>query len=431
MPQARRAGSPAGRSKRPRGAADGGDERAAAPAGVAGPWVRLRTTTSHPFVYQKMIASADPAAEPGGVVAVYDKSGGLVGHGLYNPRSQIAVRMLCWGERPIDPAFWRERLGEAIALRRRLELDAVTDAYRLVHAEGDGLSGLIVERYADVLVFELFSLGMFEQRELIFRSLTELLGPPASLDRPARAAEQWQLIVRADERIEAIEGFRVPPPAAGAPRSTVVREQGVRYRVDLAAGQKTGFFCDQRDNRRRLAGFCRDAAVLDMCCYSGGFGLCAKILGGAREVTSVDLDEHAIALARENANLNQVRIEHVHADAFPYLRQMHTNGRQYDVIVLDPPKLAGSRREVDDALRKYHDLNALAMRVLRPGGILLTCSCSGLVGPELFRETVARAARLAGRRVQVFDQTQAAADHPVMMNCPESAYLKALWLRVM
>ncbi|MBN2447623.1 MAG: class I SAM-dependent rRNA methyltransferase, partial [Phycisphaerae bacterium] len=217
----------------------------------------------------------------------------------------------------------------------------------------------------------------------------------------------------------------------GVPTSTVIREHGIRYRVEMAAGHKTGFFCDQRDNRLRFARLCRDADVLDCCCYSGGFGLCAKLIGEAREVTSVDLDEAALETARQNINLNQTRISLVHSDAFAYLRQMFANQRQYDAIVLDPPKLAISRRDYDDALRKYEDLNTLAVQIVRPGGTLLTCSCSGMVSAATFVEMVQRAARRTRRKIQIFDQTGAASDHPIMPNCPESAYLKALWLRVM
>ncbi|HMQ16600.1 MAG TPA: class I SAM-dependent methyltransferase, partial [Phycisphaerae bacterium] len=222
----------------------------------------------------------------------------------------------------------------------------------------------------------------------------------------------------------------LPPPRDDAPQRLVVREHGVRYRVDAAGGQKTGFFCDQRENRRRFAELCADADVLDAFCYSGGFGLCARVLGRARSVTSVDLDEDALALAIENANLNQQRIQHVHADVFGYLRQMIANGRQFDAVVLDPPKLALRREDVEPALRKYGDLNALGVQVVRPGGWLLTCSCSGLVSPTSFVETVHRAARRAGRTLQMIGLTGAGPDHPVLLDCPESAYLKAIWLRV-
>jgi 23S rRNA (cytosine1962-C5)-methyltransferase len=403
------------------------------PAGAESPWVLLRSASLHPFVYQKMVRRADAAARPGDVVAVYDKAGRFFGRGLYNPRSQIIVRMLTHDEVPVDAAFWRGRLERAVALRRTLRLDEVTDAYRLVHAEGDGLSGLIAERFADHLVFEVFALGMYQRREELAGLLGEVLGPPGCLDRPDKASPQWQVAMRADARIEGIEGFHVPDHGAVAGRATrvTIREHGVRYRVDFIGGHKTGFFCDQRDNRRRLAALCREAAVLDLCCYTGGFSLCAKQLGGAREVTGVDLDEKAIAIARENANLNQVRADFVYADAFTFIRQMLANGRQFDVVVLDPPKLATYRVEIDEGLRKYHDFNQLAVQMVRPGGVLLTCSCTGLVGRDVFRETVQRAGQRAGRALQLFDESGAAGDHPVMMNCPESAYLKALWFRVL
>ncbi len=406
-------------------------ESSDAPPAAQSPWVRLRSATYHPFVFQRMLAAADPAARPGDIVSVYDKSGALFGRGFYNPRSQIALRMLAHGDVPIDDDFLRQRIATAVALRRELRLDAVTDAYRLIHAEGDALSGLIAERYADCLVFELFSLGVQQRIGRLGEWLAAELGPPASLDRPDRAAPAWRIVVRADEGIAAMEGFRAPRPGPEAPASVVIREHGIRYRVDLLAGHKTGFFCDQRENRRRFAALCEGATLLDLCCYSGGFSLCARILGKAREVVAVDLDEAALAQARENANLNSARVEFAHADAFLYLRQMIANGRQFDRVVLDPPKLALGRNEYDDALRKYHDLNSLAVQVVRPGGLLLTCSCSGLVSNQAFIETVHRAARRGGRTVQMLELTSAGPDHPVMLNCPESAYLKALWLRVL
>ncbi len=405
------------------------------PSEAESPWVQLRSTTIHPFVYRKMVWQADPQARAGDIVNLYDRSGQFFGRGLYNPRSQITVRLLSRERVPIDADFWRRRLDQAVGLRRRLQLDQVTDVYRLVHAEGDGLSGLVVERYADCLVFELFSIGMFQRCQELAGILADILGPPTALDRPGQAGPEWRIVVRADARIERLEGFHVPsqpwPGASVVPDRVIVREHGIRYRVDLKQGHKTGFFCDQRDNRRRLAELCRDATVLDLCCYTGGFALHAAKLGGAREVTGVELDEAAVTVARENADLNQVRVDFVYADAFTYLRQMLANGRQFDVVVLDPPKLATYRIECDEALRKYHDLNCLAMQVVRPGGLLLTCSCSGLISRAAFTEAVHRAALHAGRNLQLFNQTGAAPDHPVMLNCPESAYLKALWFRVL
>ncbi len=339
--------------------------------------------------------------------------------------------MLAYGDIVVDEAFWRGRFGQAVALRRRLGLDESTDAYRLVHSEGDGLSGLIVERYADCLVAEFFALGMFQRWPQFVAILSEELGPPASLDRPGRSGPTWRTFVRADSQIEAIEGFQAAAVAQEPPLRLVIREHGVRYRVDIVGGHKTGFFCDQRDNRLRFARLCGGADVLDVCCYTGGFGLCAKVLGGARAVSGVDLDEAAIALAQENANLNQARLDLVHADAFSYMRQMLINGRQFDVVVLDPPKLVTSRRDLEEGLQKHHDLNALAVQLVRPGGLFLTCSCSGLVARDQFVATVYAAGRRAGRSLQLFDLTGAGPDHPIMLNCPESGYLKAAWLRVL
>ena len=254
----------------------------------------------HPFVYRKMVRAADPAARPGDIVNLYDKTGRFFGRGLYNPRSQIVVRVLAYDAAPIDEVFWRGRIEQAVALRRKLNLDQETDAYRLVHSEGDGLSGLIVERYADALVFEVFSLGVFQRCGEFAALLAEILGPPACLDRPDKAHPTWRTFLRADPRIERLEGFRVPvhPDLPGADTSAriTIREHGIRYRVDVKEGHKTGFFCDQRENRRRLARLCGDATVLDLCCYTGGFALSALKLGEAREVTGVDLDEAAVAL---------------------------------------------------------------------------------------------------------------------------------------
>jgi 23S rRNA (cytosine1962-C5)-methyltransferase len=392
--------------------------------------VQIRSATNHPFIFERMVARTDPAAQPGDIVTVYGRDGGFFGRALFNPRSRIVLRLLTHTGMPIDDAFWSERLRQGVELRRQLRLDDHTDAYRLLHAEGDQLSGLIAERYADCLVFEFFSLGMFQRREALARALADLLGPPSSLDRPHQDATDWHFVYRADESIARIEGIELPPADERARQSVIIREHGVRYKVDLATGHKTGFFCDQRENRRRFAELCTDADVLDVCCYSGGFGLCAHQLGGARSVTGVDLDEAAIALAKENANLNQARLEFVHADAFGYLRQMIDNARRYDTVVLDPPKFVPTRRDLDEGLRKYQDLNALGLQVVRPGGYLLTCSCSGLVSEEQLTTALQRGARSLGRSLQRIASSGAGADHPVMLNCPESAYLKALWFRV-
>lgn len=383
------------------------------------PWVRLRSGSGHPLLYQRMIAEADPKARAGDIVAVFDKNDAFFGQGFYHNHSQLALRILTHGEEPVDEDFFRERLRRAIEWRERLITPELqTDAYRLVHAEGDGLSGLIAERYADVAAIEVFSAGVFRRIEMFKALLGELTG-------------LHRFVVRADEHIQRIEQFNIPPDSGtDSPRTVTVRESGLRFRVDLQAGHKTGFFCDQRDNRRRLAGLCRGAEMLDVCCYSGGFSIYAMKLGGAASVTGVDLDEEAVEMARKNANLNDAKISFVHADGFGYLRQMQTNGRRFDVVVLDPPKFVPRRDDLEEGNRKYLDLNTLGMSVVKPGGVLLTCSCSGLVSRDDFLGLVKAAANRLRRPVQIVDQTGAGPDHPVMANCLESGYLKAIWARV-
>jgi 23S rRNA (cytosine1962-C5)-methyltransferase len=219
---------------------------------------------------------------------------------------------------------------------------------------------------------------------------------------------------------------------AAAPRAVKIREHGIRYEVDFLEGHKTGFFCDQRENRKAVARFAAGARVLDLCCYTGGFSLCAKILGGAGEVTSVDLDEAALAQAKRNANLNQVRLKFVHADAFAYARQMQQNGEAWDLVVLDPPKFIFTRDEHGnwEGRQKYEDLNQLALSLVKPGGVFVTCSCSGLLSLEDFEQHVIKAAHRLNRRLQFFARTSAGPDHPVYSNCLESRYLKVLWAKV-
>jgi 23S rRNA (cytosine1962-C5)-methyltransferase len=237
--------------------------------------------------------------------------------------------------------------------------------------------------------------------------------------------------VHVDERIALAEDFAGRPVVSpGLPPRVTVTENGVRFRVHFEGGHKTGFFCDQRENRLRFAGFCQDRSVLDVCCYTGGFGVYALVKGAAKDVTCVDLDEKAVALARENGNANQVRPSFVHADAFGYLRQMGVNGRSFGAVVLDPPKLIPTRLDVAPGKRKYFDLNVLAMSVVEPGGLLLSCSCSGLLPLGEFVTLLRAAARKAGRSAQMLAVTGASADHPVGLDALEGSYLKAVWLRL-
>jgi 23S rRNA (cytosine1962-C5)-methyltransferase len=350
---------------------------------------------------------------------VIDRDGVPLGFGLWNSKSQISVRLIARGESPPGSGFWESKIDEAVALRREtLGLDEVTDAYRVVHAEGDALSGLVVDRFGAVLSAEVFSLGIYQR-----------IGP--LMDRLRLQTGTTEYRVHVDHRIAQAEMFAGRAVATeGAPEKVEIREHGVRYRVRFEGGHKTGFFCDQRDNRRELARYCKGREVLDVCCYSGGFGLSALVNGGAKEVTGVDLDEKAVAMAKENANLNQVRMKLVHSDAFNYMRQMGVDARSFGVVVLDPPKLIASRLEMDEGRKKYLDLNTLAMGLVEPGGLLLTCSCSGLLPSEEFLGIIRSAGRRAGRSARVLAMTGAGADHPVGLEAPEGSYLKAVWLLV-
>jgi len=385
------------------------------------PAVAIRASGLYQFVYRKMVDGTVGAAAPnhGDLVRVVDRDGGHLGFALWNGRSQISLRFLSRASEPPGPDFWSRRIEDAAALRENvLKLDRDTNAYRVVHAEGDGLSGLIVDRFDDVLSVEVFSLGMYQR-----------IGPILALCAARLGTGHFRVGV--DERVARQEDFSGRPLAsAHLPPRVTVHEHGIRYRIHFDEGHKTGFFCDQRDNRRDLARFCAGRTVLDLCCYTGGFGLNALVRGEAREVTCVDLDEKAVALARDNGHANQVRLEVIHADAFGYARQMALNGRTYGVVVLDPPKLIPDREEVPAGKRKYFDLNVLAMKLVEQGGLLVTCSCSGLLDAPEFLGLLGAAARNANRQVQLLALAGAAADHPVALNALEGAYLKVAWLRV-
>jgi 23S rRNA (cytosine1962-C5)-methyltransferase len=385
------------------------------------PTMAIRASGGHTFVYRKMVEGPIGAAAPnhGDLVRVVDRDAQHLGYALYNGRSQIALRFLSRQQDPPGPEFWARRIDEAAALRRALlGLDREADAYRVIHSEGDGLSGLVVDRFADVLSVEVFSLGIYQRIGPILGLLADRLGTA-------------HYRVNVDDRVARQEDFSGRPLASPQlPPRVTIQEHGIKYRIHFGEGHKTGFFCDQRDNRRELARYCEGRSVLDLCCYTGGFGLNALIRGKAREVNCVDLDEKAVALAKENGNANRVRLEAIHADAFGYMRQMGVNGRNYGVIVLDPPKLIPDRDEVAPGKRKYFDLNVLAMKLVEPGGVLVTCSCSGLLPAADFLGILRAASRMSGRPAQLLAFTGAAADHPVALDTPEGAYLKVAWLRM-
>jgi 23S rRNA (cytosine1962-C5)-methyltransferase len=396
------------------------------------PRVAAKSVGLHPFLYRKRIERIDREARPGDLAAVFVEDR-LAGYGLVNPKAEIAVRMLSLGDHRPDDAWWQSRLESAVRLRREvLHLDDLTDSYRVIHAESDGLPGLVVDKLGDVLSAECFSIGMYQRAAAILERLAPLVGTR-------------HMLIRCGPATVSQEGFEGPPIASEElPPRVTIQEFGTRFRVGFAGGHKTGFFCDQRDNRRMLAGFCARKSVLDLCCYSGGFAIQAKKLGGASEVTGVDLDEEPLALARENANLNQVRVKFVQADAFAYMRDMLAGGRRYDVVVLDPPKLIRNRAELEEGTRKHFDLNRIAMQLVAPGGLMVTCSCAGLLSPDEFLRLIYAGARQAGEEIpgssprrraartcQILYKTGAAPDHPVVAHCPETEYLQAVWMRVL
>jgi 23S rRNA (cytosine1962-C5)-methyltransferase len=379
--------------------------------------LKIERRSQHPWVFQKMVERPAARVPPGSLVEVRDRAGQWVGRAFYNGHSRITLRMLTANpDEPVDAAFFARKIAAAVAFRRDvLKLDAVTDAYRLVHSEADGLSGLVVDRFADTVVIEFFAAGMFKQRDVIREALAAHF--PGS-----------RFYWFAEEHVGKQESFdcRSPEP----PPPGVITEHGLKFQVAPGSKHKTGFFVDQRDNRKMLASFCAGKKVLDLCCNSGGFSVYAKAQGGAADVTGVDLDETAIELAKQNAKLNGAQVRFVQADLFPWLRDVVPNGERFDVVVLDPAKLTRDRETVDAALRKYCDMNRLALTAVSKGGIFLTCSCTGLVSEADFLESVRRAAWQAGRQLQVFKVAGAGADHPFLLSVPEGRYLKAVFARV-
>jgi len=379
--------------------------------------LKIERRSNHPWIFQKMVEKPAARPRPGSLVDIVDNTGRWVGRGFYNGHSRIALRVL--SEHPdeaLDEAFFRRRIRAAVRLRRELlRLDEVSDAWRVVHSEGDGLSGLVVDRYGDLLVVEFFSAGAFRHREWIYAAL-------------AGEFPGCRFYSFAEEHVQKQESFDFRAPVA--PEPSVISEYGLKFRASPGSGHKTGFFADQRENREYLARFCAGARVLDICCNSGGFAIYAKARGGADEVTGLDLDEGILEVAQKNARLNDAKVRFVQADLFPWLREAQQRGEFWDVVVLDPAKMTRDREKVIPALKKYLDMNKLALSVVRPGGLFLTCSCTGLVSEDQFLDMLRRAAFYAGRSVQVLRVAGAGADHPFLAHVPESRYLKAVFCRV-
>lgn len=377
----------------------------------------------HLWIFSGALQQLPRWIEPGGLVDVKSATGAFVARGYYNPRTDIAIRILTHdaGE-TIDYDFVRGRLQNAVALRQVFDTEH-TNAYRLVNAEGDGLPGLIVDRYAEILVAQIHTLGMEQLRPLLIEALMDETG--------ARG-----LLLRNDSQSRRREGLEVEEPqvAAGVvPTQVAIRENGVLFLVDSWEGQKTGFFLDQRDKREALRKYSRGKRVLNCFSYSGGFSIYAALTSSATHVTSVDVSEPAIEAARQHFILNGLdpnEHEFHITDVFDYLEEAVQRGELFDVVVLDPPAFARSQKARTQALKAYRRLNTLGMQALRPGGILLTCSCSGVVGMDDVLGTLSQATQRLQRTVQLLETYTHGVDHPINLAMPETSYLKAVFCRV-
>jgi 23S rRNA (cytosine1962-C5)-methyltransferase len=377
----------------------------------------------HPWLFGGAIARVHGQAAPGDLVEILDAAGAFCGRGYYNPASQIAVRVLSWDpDEALDEAFWRGRLQASIARRAALPGLLETDARRLVYAESDGLPGLIVDQYGEWVVLQSLTAGIERLKGMLAAILIELLAPRGVYER-------------SDVDVRPREGLpeAVGPLAGETPPGRVeIVEHGRRFHADLLRGHKTGFYLDQRNNRRRVAAYCAGAEVLNAFGYTGGFGVYAGT-AGARLVVNLDSSAEALAAAEEHMALNDIppeRVETLLGDAFRVLRTMRDQARRFDVIILDPPKFAFSQAQVQAAARGYKDINLQAMHLLRPGGILATFSCSGAVDESLFQKILFGASLDAGRQVRILERLGQAPDHPMALTFPEGAYLKGFILQV-
>jgi 23S rRNA (cytosine1962-C5)-methyltransferase len=381
------------------------------------PSVQIKNITFHPSIWPKMIGEVSRDARPGDLVEVIGKEGTRFGWGLWNPKSRMPLRVVSHSLEEIGESFFEDAIRNAAALRRSmLALDTETDSYRAIHGDADFLPGMVADKFADVLSVEITNLAAWQRLSRWLPLLHDCF-------------DTKRVVVSIDEDLARIEGIpRNGGVESDAVRTVKIREHGVRYEVDFTSGHKTGFFCDQRDNRKKFGALAKGRSVLDLCCYTGGFAISAA-LSGAEEVTAVDLDENSIEMAKRNANLNKVKIKYTHADAFTWLRTMIENGRTWDLVIADPPKFIHGRED-EIGVAKYADLNKLALQLVAPGGLYVTCSCSGQLSAESFERIVITSAHRRDMRLQTFDRTGAGPDHPSLSNYPESRYLKVLWSRV-
>lgn len=369
------------------------------------------------WIYDNEIDWVDELCQPGGIVDVIDSRRRFVARGYFNPASRICVRVLTRDKNEtVDAAFFRARIERARAHRESL---GFSDAYRVVFGESDGLPGLTVDKFHDCLSFQITTLGMERWKDEIVDILDALYHPACIFERD-------DVPVREKEGLPQIKAC----VRGTLPDTLEILEHDARMAVDLENGQKTGHFLDQQENRGRIQPYVAGAEVLDLCCCTGGFSVHAALYGAAH-VTAVDASEDALALTRGNAARNGVAVDIVCANVFDLVKQYADEGRKFDVVILDPPAFAKSRRALEGAYRGYKELNLRCMKLVRPGGYLLTFSCSQFMTPELFSRMVAEAAADTGSRVRVLEQLMQSRDHPALLGAEHALYLKGLVLQVL
>jgi 23S rRNA (cytosine1962-C5)-methyltransferase len=373
----------------------------------------------HPWVFSGAVDSISDVPNSGELVDILSSDGEFLAKGAYSHESRIIARVWTWNiEETVNEDFIKSRVKRAVSLREPLISSSNTNAYRLVYAESDRLPGLIVDQYADVVVMQLLSWGVEVWRETL-------------ADYLAKITNAKSIYERSDFDSRKLEGLPVRNNlifGEDVKGDVEIHENGIPFLVDIKQGQKTGFYLDQRKNRNRIQSYAEGKEVLDCFSYSGGFTINA-LLGSAENVIALDESSAAIELARKNVDLNQLdqsKITFIQTDVFKQLRTFRDQGKQFDLIVLDPPKFAPTRSQVNKASRGYKDINLLAFKLLRPGGILFTFSCSGGIDADLFQKIVAGAALDAGIEAQIIEHLSQDVDHPVALNFPEGAYLKGL-----
>lgn len=378
-----------------------------------------RLRAGHPWIFSNEIDRIDGIPNGGDAVLVYGARGDCLGTAYYNPHSLIAARLLSRRQETIDTVdFFRQRFAAALDYRRRLYGDLTT--LRLVHGEADDLPGLVVDRYGEVLSIQLLTLGMERRREPILQALRELLAPAAVVARNDVAVRELEGL---PQEVELLWG-ELPP-------EVMADEHGLRFRVDVTGGQKTGHFLDQKENHLALRGRVEGERVLDLFCYSGSWSLHAARFG-AREVTGVDISAGALALAEENARRNELQsaCSFVRADVFDLLRDWGRAGERFGTVILDPPAFVKSKKKLPEAIRGYLTINRRAMELVAPGGTLFTCSCSHHLQREVFLDLLRQAAVQAGRDARLLELRGQSFDHPVLLACPETDYLKCAVLQL-